>query len=257
MPAKKSSPRGGTKAKKPEVVNNENKDQSPYVWQRDKIKCDLNIRDLDWTLNQERFIDLAMQKNMRVMFVNGPAGTAKTLLASYVSLHLLNQRKISDICYLRSAVESSDAGIGFLPGSAEEKMAVYNAPFWDKMNELLSSGDQKKLIDDSRIHCMPINYIRGLNWNAKAIILDEAQNSTEKELVTTITRLGHFTRCFICADPKQTDLNGKAGGFQKLYNLFEHDREALDHGIYTFQFDEEDIMRSELVKYIVKRLESL
>lgn len=247
---------GGAKAKAP-AVNNKSNDNSPYVWQRDKIKSDISVRKLDWTLNQERFIDLASKKDMRVMFVNGPAGTSKTLLASYISLHLLNQRKISDICYLRSAVESSDAGIGFLPGTAEEKMAVYNAPFWDKMDELLSVADQKKLLDDNRIHCMPINYIRGLNWNAKAIILDEAQNSTQKELITTITRLGQFTRCFICADPDQTDLNGKAGGFQNLFNLFEHDREAMNHGIYTFEFTEEDIMRSELVKYIVKRTKSL
>ena len=85
------------------------------------------------------------------MFINGPAGTAKTLLASYLSLQLLNQRKVSDVCYLRSAVESSEAGIGFLPGSPDEKMSVYNSPFWDKMSELLNVGDQKKLIDDNRI----------------------------------------------------------------------------------------------------------
>tara|TARA_R110002110_G_scaffold26008_6_gene96138 strand:- start:8006 stop:8470 length:465 start_codon:yes stop_codon:yes gene_type:complete len=154
-------------------------------------------------------------------------------------------------------VESSEAGIGFLPGSPDEKMSVYNSPFWDKMSELLNVGDQKKLIDDNRIHCMPMNYIRGLSWNAKAVIVDEAQNSSQKELVTTITRLGHFTRCFICADPDQSDLNGKGGGFQSLFNLFENDREAMDHGIYTFEFTEDDIMRSDLVKFVVKRLKSL
>mgnify|MGYP003624602594 CR=1 FL=1 len=244
---------GGAKA----PVINKAKDDSPYVWQRDKIKQDISIRELKWTFNQERFIDLASKKDMRIMFINGPAGTAKTLLASYLSLQLLNQRKVSDVCYLRSAVESSEAGIGFLPGSPDEKMSVYNSPFWDKMSELLNVGDQKKLIDDNRIHCMPMNYIRGLSWNAKAVIVDEAQNSSQKELVTTITRLGHFTRCFICADPDQSDLNGKGGGFQSLFNLFENDREAMDHGIYTFEFTEDDIMRSDLVKFVVKRLKSL
>ena len=103
-----------------------------------------------------------------------------------------------------------------------------------------------------------MNYIRGLSWNAKAVIIDEGQNSSQKELVSALTRLGHFTRCFICADPDQTDLhNGARGGFQNLFNLFENDKEALDQGIFTFRFTEEDIMRSELVKFIVKRVKCL
>jgi phosphate starvation-inducible protein PhoH len=233
----------------------EKRDNSPYVHQRGKIKHAVDIKELDWTDNQRRFLEIAGNKNMRVMLVTGPAGTSKTLISTYAALTLLNARKVSDICYLRSAVESSDSRLGFLPGTAEEKLSIYNVPFWDKVGELLPTDQVKSLTDDQRLHCLPINYIRGLNWNAKAIILDEAQNSTQKELVTTLTRLGHFTRCFILADPVQTDLNGRAGGFQKLYNVFDNDAEAEEMGIYTFKFTEEDIVRSELVKFIVKRLD--
>jgi len=130
-------------------------------------------------------------------------------------------------------------------------------PFWDKMEELLPSNDKKSLIDDHRVHCMPINFIRGLSWNAKAVILDEAQNSTQKELITTLTRLGEFSRLFICADTKQTDLNGKSGGFQKVYDLFDGNETAMGHGIHTFKFDHSDVMRSKLVAYLSKELESL
>ena len=45
--------------------------------------------------------------------------------------------------------------------------------------------------------------------------------------------------------------------FFKVYDLF-NNKESEEKGIYCFQFDEEDIMRSEILKYIVnvfKRLD--
>mgnify|MGYP003342459784 FL=1 len=96
-----------------------------------------------------------------------------------------------------------------------------------------------------------------MSWNCKAIILDEAQNCTQKEIVTLMTRVGEFSKCFILADPDQSDLgNGKSGGFEKLQSIF-NDEESRQKGIYSFYFSEEDIKRSDLVKFIVKKLKSL
>ena len=96
-----------------------------------------------------------------------------------------------------------------------------------------------------------------MNWKDKCIILDEAQNSTVKEITTVLTRLGENSRCFILADPLQTDLrNGNGGAFEKMFKLFSDD-ESVNHGIYNFKFDEEDIMRSELVRFLVKKLKKL
>ena len=56
------------------------------------------------------------------------------------------------------------------------------------------------------------------------------------------------------ADPMQTDLkNGNRGGFVKLYDVF-NNQESRDMGIHTFEFSEEDIVRSELTKFIVSKL---
>jgi hypothetical protein len=54
----------------------------------------------------------------------------------------------------------------------------------------------------------------------------------------------------------QTDLKGESsqGGFQKMLKTFS-DEESLQHGIYTFHFTEDDIMRSELVKFLVRKID--
>ena len=124
------------------------------------------------------------------MLVNGPAGSSKTLLATYCALQLLNMKVISDIMYLRSAVESSDRSLGYLTGSADEKLRFFNLPFIDKLEELLETTRAEKLEQEGRVSMFPVNFARGMNWKGKCIILDEAQNSTTKEITTVLTRLG-------------------------------------------------------------------
>ena len=108
---------------------------------------------------------------------------------------------------------------------------------------------------EERIDSIPIGFLRGLNWNAKVIVADESQNMTQKELITLITRIGEFSRVFILGDPDQSDINGKSG-FVKVMNLFD-DQESKDNGIHIFKFTEEDVVRSGLVAYIIKKIKKL
>ena len=128
-------------------------------------------------------------------------------------------------------------------------------PFLDKLDELLITTKPEKLIEENRVSMFPVNFARGMNWKGKCIILDEAQNSTIKEITTDLTRMGQGSRCFVLADPMQTDLRGEVnqGAFQKLGKIFS-DEESMQMGIYNFNFTEEDIMRSELVKFIVQKI---
>jgi len=234
------------------------RDTSPYVHQGKKFGGTLQFRDkIKWTDKQKKFIALATDKNTKILFVKGPAGSSKSILAVYTALKLLDEKRISEIMYVRSAVESSETSMGFLPGSADMKMAFYNMPFLDKLNELLPSSDVTALQKQGNISCFSPNFARGMNWNTKAVIMDEAQNSSRKEIITILTRLGQFSRGFILADPLQTDLaNGRAGGFEDIYSVFDNE-ESRAQGIYTFEFTEDDIMRSELVKFIVRKLTPL
>lgn len=233
-----------------------NPDRSEHVHQEEKFKGVLTVKDLKWTEKQKEFISLALNKDVKILLIKGPAGTSKTLLSVYASLKLLSDKKISDIIYIRSAVESSDSKLGYLPGDVDDKLSFYNLPFFDKLQELLPKPQVEKLKKEEKISMFPVNYSRGMSWNAKMIILDESQNSSEKEIVTVMTRIGKFSKCFILADPMQTDLpSQKGGGFEHIFNKFS-DEESKAMGIYSFEFDEEDIVRSELVKFIVKKLKN-
>lgn len=233
-------------------------DKSPQVAQRNKVDFDFKIKEMPWTEKQKKFIELAMDKNTKIVFLKGSAGTSKTMITMYVALQLLKSKKISDIILVRSAVESADSKLGFLPGDLMEKFGVYVTPFRDKMDELLEENTIKRLEKDSRVQMVPINFARGLHWAAKCILADEAQNFTIGELKTLLTRTGQFSKVFICGDPSQSDLmNGKSGGFIKVYDLFDND-DSKSKGVFTFEFnDDDDVIRSEIVKYIIKQFNTL
>lgn len=236
----------------PNEIESATQDRSPIIPQRSKLKGSLKIYERELTQKQKQFLELAAAKTSKIIFVSGPAGTSKTFLAVLHALKMINDKRVSDLIYIRSAVESSDTKIGFLPGEANEKLAPYIQPLLDKLTEMLPKEDIDVLKKEERVTGVPVGFLRGLNWNAKIIIADEAQNMTYKELFTLITRTGEFSKVFILGDSSQSDINGKSG-FVKMMNGFD-DEESRQNGIHIFKFDTGDIVRSGLVRFIIEKL---
>ena len=99
---------------------------------RRKFKS-FDIKQLKWTKKQQQLIDLATNKTSKILFIKGPAGSSKTIVSVYSALKMVNDCNVNDIVYVRSAVESSDAKIGHLPGDAEQKLHFYN--LWDQSSK--------------------------------------------------------------------------------------------------------------------------
>lgn len=181
--------------------------------------------------------------------------THNTFLAVYCALHILNMNPRSELKYIRTIAESGERALGSLPGTVDEKFNPFMMPLYDKLDELITVPQSKYLETNGFIEALPINFLRGATWNEKIIIADESQNYSTKELVTLLTRIGEGTKMFICGDAMQSDIGNKSG-FMRIYDLF-NNKESEERGIYCFQFDEEDIMRSEILKYIVATFKKL
>jgi len=212
----------------------------------------VNCKKLDE--KQLFFLSKALDPKTNIMFINGPAGSTKTYMAVYSALRLLSAHEEMDLLYVRTVIESAEKGLGALPGDLEEKFNPYMAPLNDKLDEMLPINTTLKhdLLAKGRVGAMPINFLRGANWIDKVVVADEAQNFTFKELTTLITRLGHNSRLFICGDSMQSDINGRSG-FSQMCQVF-NDSSSQSRGIEYFEFDENDIKRSVILKFIVSKL---
>ena len=212
------------------------------------VEPPVNNWDLDFKINEEykltpKQVELlvkALQKNTRMCMVDGPAGTAKTYLAVLTALKMLNRKQIDNVIYIRSIVESASRSMGALPGELEE---------------ITTAGAGSNLMNKGYIKCIPVNFTRGLTFKNSCVIIDEAQNMTNPELTTILTRFGENSKYLVVGDTHQADIGVKSG----FKNIFEAFNEPIcqEQGILTFNFDEEDIVRSEILRFIVERLNTI
>ena len=231
------------------------KDKSVFVPQEEVIKFDLHIRERDdLTDKQKQLIELMMDKETKIIFLLGPAGSAKTFCAILAALKLLNAGRIRNILYVRTIIESASRSLGSLPGDSGEKMEPFLMPLMDKMEEFLPKIEIKRLMEEEKVKGVPINHLRGASLNSHFTIFDEAQNFNFKELTTGLTRIGRFSKMIVCADPNQSDINGKSG-FLPMFDLF-NDEESRKNGIHCFSFTKDDIVRSGILRYISERIEN-
>jgi phosphate starvation-inducible PhoH-like protein len=219
-----------------------------------KTEIKFKERKFKFTDKQQDLLKILLDEEVKVVFIAGPAGTSKTFMAVYAALNLIKDSE-RDILYVRTIIESAEKSIGALPGTISEKFQPYLIPLEDKMHEIIESMDANKLKEDGRISAVPVNFLRGSTLSDKIIIADEVQNFSAKEITTLITRIGEGSKMFLCGDFMQPDIRGKTG-FTEFFNVFS-DSESQDNGVFTFEFTDEDIKRSKILKFLVKKINTL
>lgn len=231
------------------------KDLSPVINQRKKLDSEIYIKQrYKLSEKQQQIVDIGLDNKTRCLLIDGLWGTSKSYLATFISLKLLQEKKIDEIIFIRNPIEASSTGkIGFLKGDISEKMSPYNAVFFDKLKELLNKSDIDKLQKEERINCLPLGFTRGLSWNCKAIIVDEAASMTWDDILLLLTRCGEFTKIFFIGDSVNQNDIGNRSGFKQIFNLLS-DEDSKTQGIHTFELkNESDIVRSGFVRFIMRK----
>jgi len=217
----------------------------------------LNFRiDQKFHLNDHHkaFVEKAMEEDSQILFCDGPAGSSKTYLAVFVALSMLKEKKIDEIVYIRSIVESATRKLGSLPGEVDDKFKPWSIPLIEKCDELVGKQITTMLFESNYLKSIPVNFLRGATFTNNVVIVDEAQNLEHSELVTILTRFGKNCKLFIIGDSLQSDI--QKSGFEKIMRAFDTD-ESNKNGIHAFHFTEEDITRSKLLNFIVKIIASI
>lgn len=200
------------------------------------------------TRNQLAYVE-AMSRN-DIVFALGPAGTGKTYLAVAMAVNALMTGKRDRIILARPAVEAGE-NLAFLPGKLEDKINPYLRPLHDALREMIEPQELATLTERGMIELAPLAFMRGRTLNNSFIILDEAQNATDDQMLMFLTRLGFNSQCVVAGDPSQTDLpSRRPGGLTKAIRLLS----KID-GIAMCRFDRNDVMRHSLVERIVSAYE--
>lgn len=173
--------------------------------------------------------------------------THNTFIACGQALKLLKKDdKFTKIILVKSVTELEGEGIGYLKGSLEEKMYPYTLSFLDNFNKIIGEDNTKRMLDMKMIEVLPLAYIRGRSIDNAIIIVDEAQNISLKNMRSTMTRIGEYSKMIITGDSKQIDMkNRRLSSLDTVVKMF---NEKTGVGTMTFQVS--DIVRSKVVMMI-------
>ena len=219
---------------------------------REKFEDSLRLKDIyPKTENQKRiFSQYRQDKNL---VIHGMPGTGKTFLSLYLSLNDLLNRGYEKIIIFRSAVATRD--IGFLPGSAKDKVREFEAPYEEICTKLFDRDDiYHNLKIRKMIEFRPTSFIRGITFDNSIIIVDEVQNLNDHEVSSVITRMGNNSKIIMCGDFRQSDFVTKGSEESGIHNLFRTTK--LMPSFAHVELGVDDIVRSGIVKaYIQARYE--
>lgn len=189
-------------------------------------------------------------ESQHVTFGVGPAGTGKTYISAVMACDALMAKEVDKIVITRPVVEA-DENMGFLPGEIADKFAPYFVPVREVLEERLGKAFVEYLIGTGKIEIAPFAYMRGRTFKNAFIILDEAQNTTPKQMKMFLTRLGENVRVVINGDSTQQDIRVSVNGLEDAYQRF-----SRTPGFGAVQFEPGDVRRSALVQLIVENYET-
>lgn len=190
------------------------------------------------------------------LVLNGSAGAGKTFCALYLALEevLSEAPEQRQVIICRSAVPTRE--IGFLPGSIEEKLDAYTAPYKQICANLFNEDPlaYEKLNKQEKIHFVSTSHIRGTTFDDSVIIIDEMQNLTFHELDSIITRVGQNCRIVFCGDYYQSDFqkDRDKDGMHQFMNIIDHMNRFT-----VVEFTWADIVRSDFVRDYIMTKEML
>ncbi len=170
-------------------------------------------------------LDAIMNPDIKLVSIQGVAGTGKTLLSLAGALEL--RRNYHQIYLARPIVPLSNKDIGYLPGDVNSKLNPYMEPLWDNLKYIRSLFSEKdkehkqlnEMVESQKLVVCPLAYIRGRSLSNVFFIVDEAQNLTPHEVKTIITRAGENTKIVFTGDVHQIDtpyLDAQSNGLSYL-----------------------------------------
>ncbi len=177
----------------------------------ERVRKQIAFRITPRNAEQAFALEAIMRPDIRLVTIQGVAGTGKTLLSLAGALE--QRRNYHQIYLARPVVPLSNKDIGYLPGDIKSKLNPYMEPLWDNLKYIKSQYSDKdkelkqinEMVENEKLVVCPLAYIRGRSLSNVFFIVDEAQNLTPHEVKTIISRAGENTKIVFTGDIFQID----------------------------------------------------
>ena len=186
-------------------------------------------------------------------FVEGPAGSGKTMSILYTFIKEYMRDTSKQIIVIRTPVEAGMDKIGALPDDLKAKTEPHFQSTKLLLETLLTKGKVETDMDH-RIHFKIPNYCIGSTFDNALVLVDEAQQLPPLILKLLLERTGINSKVVITGDSTQlyVDAKNRNGLRDCIPRFFTDTKQPKYDDIAYHKFEIEDIMRSDIVKSVVR-----
>ncbi|WP_296136774.1 PhoH family protein [uncultured Tessaracoccus sp.] len=187
-----------------------------------EVKQDREVFGIRGRSAEQRLaLDLLMDDSIGIVSLGGRAGTGKSALALAAGLEeVLEQRKYHKVMVFRPLYPVGGQELGYLPGSAEEKMQPWGQAVFDTLSSVTNKYVIDEVLEQEMIEVLPLTHIRGRSLHDCFVIVDEAQSLERNVLLTVLSRIGQNSRVVLTHDVAQRD-NLRVGRYDGIVAVIE------------------------------------
>lgn len=161
-------------------------------------------------------LDMLQDRKTKVKLIRGVYGSGKDYLMLNQALRYIEDGLFEKIIFLRPNVTVANVpDIGYLKGSADEKLEWTLAPFYDKVG---GREGVEYLVEGGQLEMVPLLFIRGRSFENSLVYVCEGQNITSEIAKLIVSRVGANSELWINSDTHQTDsrIYEKDNGITKM-----------------------------------------
>lgn len=144
----------------------------------------------------------------------GVLGSSKTYIPAVMAAQMLMHKQTKKIVVARPT-EGVGRGIGFTPGTSDEKLEDWCIPVTQTLKQELGISTYESMLHHGTIELLDLCKVKGRSWDDTVILVDEAEDLDPAVAKSLVTRIGQRSKIIITGDVAQQDLR-KASGLQRL-----------------------------------------
>lgn len=148
-------------------------------------------------------LDMLKRDDIPVKLLTGTFGSGKSLSCITAALEAVQKGKFDRIIFIRNNVQVKDTdNLGSLPGTADDKMSPYLAPFADHCGGM---DGVRMLTDNGRLEVIPLGFLRGRSIKNSILYSMESENLTKEHIQLIMGRIDSGSQLWMDGDLKQRD----------------------------------------------------
>lgn len=170
------------------------------------------------SVREQRFLmHLLLDPDIQFVTAIGPSGCGKTLLTIAAALQQSEKEDVYNKVTVMRPLISIGNDIGFLPGDKLEKLEPWMGSTFDALDFLMENEESKaawsardktlELIHSGRVELEAMAHIRGRSLPNQFLIVDDAQNLTQQEAASIITRAAEGTKVVFLGDLSEKQID--------------------------------------------------